>query len=173
MERVIIFIDSSNFYHGLKECIGRVDINFEKFGRKLCGKNRKFLRIYYYNVPAIKEYDEEKYKSQQKFFESLRRKNYITVKLGRLEKRGDTAVEKGVDIKISVDMIRLAYNNAYDTAIIVTGDGDFADAVDLVKDLGKNVENAYLEERLSYHLTQSCDRTIRLNERYLRECFKK
>ena len=32
MERVMIFIDGSNFYHGLKEVIGTARIDFTKFG---------------------------------------------------------------------------------------------------------------------------------------------
>ena len=33
------------------------------------------------------------------------------------------------DIHLAVDMVRLAFNNAYDTAILVSSDGDFNPAV--------------------------------------------
>jgi len=36
VERVAIFIDGSNFYHGLKATFGKASINFEKFAEKLC-----------------------------------------------------------------------------------------------------------------------------------------
>ncbi len=109
-------------------------------------ENRKLIRIYYYNAPHKKEIDEEKYKSQQKFFSLLERTPYLELKLGRLEPRGDTFIEKGVDILLAVDMLKYAYDDLYDTAILVSGDGDFAAAVNAVKDRGKHVEHAYFKD---------------------------
>lgn len=51
MERVVIFIDGSNFYHGLKAQFGKANIDFKKLNEKLIG-NRKLIRCYYYNVPV-------------------------------------------------------------------------------------------------------------------------
>jgi len=50
------------------------------------------------------------------------------------------AIEKKVDIKIAVDIISLAYENAYDMAVLVSGDGDFVPVVKKVKELDKNLE---------------------------------
>ena len=44
------------------------------------------------------------------------------------------------DIKIAIDIISLAYENAYDTAVLVSGDGDFVPVVKKLKQLDKNVE---------------------------------
>ncbi|MBU4149805.1 MAG: NYN domain-containing protein, partial [Candidatus Omnitrophica bacterium] len=147
-ERVAIFIDGSNFYHGLKACISNTKVDFSKFSQLLCG-GRELVRAYYYNAPVNQQAFPDIYKD---FFGSLKTVPYFVLKLGRLEKRTikvdkealiktfgeDTAklilekwgevittyVEKGVDIDLATDMLRLAYNNAYDTAIIVTADGD-------------------------------------------------
>ena len=48
--------------------------------------------------------------------------------------------EKKVDIGIAVDIISLGYENAYDTAVLVSGDGDFVPVVKKLKEIGKNVE---------------------------------
>lgn len=45
--------------------------------------------------------------------------------------------EKGVDVNLAVDMIRLS--DIYDICILVSGDQDFIPAVQLIKDKGKNV----------------------------------
>ncbi len=66
-ERVMIFIDGSNFYHGLKNIIGKVNIDFRKLAEKLCGQ-RELVRTYYYNAPVERQGNEERYRSQQKFF---------------------------------------------------------------------------------------------------------
>lgn len=144
MEKVAIFIDGSNFYHGMKSNLGEgINIKFEKFSELLSG-SRKLVRTYYYNAPVRKEDDEEKYKAQQRFFQKLDIIPYFTVKLGRLEKRPKGYVEeKGVDVKLAVDMLQLAYSDVYDTAILVSGDGDFAYVVEAVKNCGKHVEVAY------------------------------
>jgi uncharacterized protein (TIGR00288 family) len=93
-----------------------------------------------------------------------------------LEKWGEvivTYVEKGVDIDLATDMLRLAYNNAYDTAIIVTGDGDFVSAVNGVKDMGKHVENANFSDGKGYHIRTACDKFIPLDKDLLKPCLKK
>ena len=78
--------------------------------------------------------------------------------------------EKGVDIKIASDMLKLAYNNSYDTAILVSGDGDFVPAVKGVQDLGKHVENAYFERGHSDYLFETCDNFILLDSNFISKC---
>ena len=170
-ERVAIFIDGSNFYHGLKTYIGRTKLDFYEFSKLLCGSSRRLIRTYYYNAPRKKEEgDGEKYKSQQKFFTRLYNTPYLQVRLGRLEVRGDTFIEKGVDIFLAVDMLKYAYNNNYDTAILVSGDGDYAEAVGAVKDLGKYVEHAYFKGAPTESLKRACDKHISLDENCLKPC---
>jgi uncharacterized LabA/DUF88 family protein len=67
-------------------------------------------------------------------------------------------------------MFRLAHNNAYDTAILVSGDGDFADAIEVIKDLGKHVENAFCKTGSSYHLRQVCDKFILVDKAMIQAC---
>lgn len=47
--------------------------------------------------------------------------------------------EKGVDVKLAVDMFRLARDDMYDTAYLLSADADFVPAVEAVMDLGKKV----------------------------------
>jgi uncharacterized LabA/DUF88 family protein len=42
-------------------------------------------------------------------------------------------------------MVKLAYNKAYDTAILVSSDGDFVPAVKAIKERGIKVENIGFE----------------------------
>ncbi len=170
-ERVSIFIDGSNLYHSLKSEFGTARVDFEKFAQQLVG-DRKLIRAYYYNAPVRREDDEERYQNQQRFFNRLRQIPYLTTKLGRLERRGNTVVEKGVDINIAVDMLKYAHNDAYDTAILVSGDGDFALAIEAVKDTGKHVEVAAASSSQAYHLRSACDRFIALDKHFLSSCWQ-
>lgn len=174
-EKIAIFVDGSNFYHGLRNNIGDVDIDFQKFGEILSGK-RNLVGIFYYNAPLDRKMNLEKYKKQQKFFEKLRKIPKFNLILVRLQKRkiDDKIlyVVKGDDIHIAVDMIMLAQRGSYDAAILVSGDGDFSPAVKAVQSFGKQVENAYFRSGHSWHLREICDKSVLMNKKLLANCIK-
>jgi len=164
-ERVTIFIDGANLLHGLSQDFDRIDVDFELIVKKLL--NDRFLsRVYYYTALPDQNLDPDRFAKQQRFLTAIQRKSYFSVVLGRLEKRpNDIYVEKGVDISLAIDLLDLAYHNTYDTAILVTGDGDFSRAVQIVQRMGKHVENASTPSCLSYHLRNTCDKTVLLGIR--------
>jgi uncharacterized protein (TIGR00288 family) len=69
-------------------------------------------------------------------------------------------------------MVKLAYNDAYDIAILVSSDGDFVPAIKAVKEIGKNVENIGFENKFSYHLQQESDKFIKLKKETVISFFK-
>ncbi|MGB9804980.1 NYN domain-containing protein [Desulfofundulus sp.] len=79
---------------------------------------------------------------------------------------------KGVDIKLAVDMLSKAIKNHYDVAILVSGDADFVEVVQEVKDLGKHVELAAFPQQPCYHLKKYADRFILLDEQFMENCWK-
>lgn len=54
----------------------------------------------------------------------------------------ERAIEKGVDSAILTDMFSLAWEEAYDCAILVSGDSDLIPAVEKIQDKGLKVVNA-------------------------------
>lgn len=176
-ERVIIFIDGSNHYHIVQkmfstDCLS--EFNFEAFIKYLVGE-RDLIRIYYYTAPLDKNYaaplgkpsGQETYAKQQQFFEKLRKIPYFSLILCRMQKEminGKAHYRvKEDDINLAVDMVKLAYNNAYDTAILVSSDGDFVPAIKVVKEVGKKVENIGFETKFSWHLKNECDKYRQLS----------
>jgi len=130
-ERVVIFIDGSNLYYIIKNLLPNKkpnDFNFEKFVKYLAG-NRDLIRTYYYNVPLDIMQDLDSYMKQQKFFDKIQRIPNFKFVLCRMQKRkvdGKIIYEvKEDDIHLAVDMVKLAYNDAYDTTILISSDGDF------------------------------------------------
>ena len=154
--RVAIFIDGSNLYHSLEENCSRYDLDFGAFSIKLAGE-RQLFRTYYYNVLRDQERNPQAYQDQQKFLSALYNTPYLDVRLGGSKIRGETAVEKGVDIMLATDLLRFAWTDLYDVAILVSGDGDFAYAVQAVKDMGKHVEVAAFPANLSWELSNIAD----------------
>lgn len=162
-ERVMIFIDGSNLYHALKESLHYTNIDFDHLVKTLVQADQKLVRVYYYNAPVNDEVPERK-KNQQRFFGYLRSVPFFEVKLGRLVRRPMGMVEKGVDVKLAVDMVASAHKDLYDLAILVSGDGDFADAVQTVKDMGKHVAVALTRNAKLFHLKEICDYFIPLDD---------
>ena len=155
-DRVAIFIDGSNLYHSLDENCKRFDLDFAAFSNKLC-RGRQLFRTYYYNVLRSQDRNPQAYQDQQKFLSALYSTPYLDVRLGASKMRGDVAVEKGIDIMLATDLLRFAWENLYDVAILVSGDGDFSYAVQAVKDMGKHVEVVAFTSNLSWELAQVAD----------------
>lgn len=163
-QRAMIFIDGSNFYHSLKLNFEGADLDIGKFCEWVAtGSN--LVKICYYNAPLFQRDSPEAYKKQQRFFESLRKIKRLELFLGRLEKRpNNQKTEKGVDVKLAVDMVTNAFYDKYDVAIIVTNDADFVPAIKAVQESGKAVYNVSFPKSKSYHLNKVCDKIIILTE---------
>ena len=171
-ERVTVFIDGANLFFTLKDDFENLNLDFNLLAHKLVD-DRRLVRTYYYTALPDQRLHPDRYAKQMRFLDALREKPYFTVILGRLESRGNTYVEKGVDIALAVDMLQMAYSDAYDTAILVSGDGDLSKVVEIVQRMGKHVENASTPSCLSYHLRNVCDKTVILNKDFLKNCWRK
>jgi uncharacterized LabA/DUF88 family protein len=157
LNRIALFIDGSNLYNGMKENLDSTRLNLQELIRQLTGK-RELFRAYYFNATLTDAYDEERREGQQRFFESLRRIPYVTVRLGKLHKKQDgTLIEKGVDVAIAVESLSLAYEDAYDVALLVSGDGDYAELVEALKRKGKHVEFAMFKNQAAGVLMEHVD----------------
>jgi len=164
MERISVFIDGSNLYHIIKnmfqDSIKPVDFCFEEFIKELV-RNRYLINIYYYNSPLDRKRDERAYRKQQQFFNNIKRISKFNLVLCRMQKvkiDGKTVYQvKEDDIHLAVDLVKFAYKNEYDTAILVSSDGDFVPAIKAVQEIGKKIENIGFENKFSYHLKQVCN----------------
>ena len=170
--RVAIFIDGSNLYHSLTENCHRYDVDFGGFAAKLAG-DRQLFRTYYYNVLRDQDRNPQAYQDQQRFLNALSNTPYLEVRLGSSKMRGEVSVEKGVDIMIATDMLRMAWSDTYDVAVLVTGDGDFAYAAQAVKDLGKHVQVAAFQANLALELGNVADEREMLTPEYFEDLWSR
>ena len=173
-ERVAIFIDGSNLYHNLKRY--EIKIRFEDIIKNLETK-REVVNIFYYTALLDKEYDTDGYKKHKRFLDKLGQIPNFNIVLCNLKKivLKDGAVDyqiKGDDVYLATDLIKGAYENLYDVAIIVSGDEDFIPAIKLAKKNNKKVINAFFPKSSSYLLRDCCDGSINL-KRALSKEYKK
>ncbi|MCX6804291.1 MAG: NYN domain-containing protein [Candidatus Diapherotrites archaeon] len=162
--RTMIFIDGSNFYHSLKKSFGVTNIDLEKFCAKI-SQGYSLERIFYYTAPVNQHTHPEQYKNQQKFFSKIKTIQNLQLFLGRLEKRqNNKLIEKAVDVKLIVDLLMNAVNNAYDTAFLVSNDSDFVPAIQEIQKLGKAIIHVSFQKMQSYYLDKICDQTITITD---------
>jgi uncharacterized LabA/DUF88 family protein len=132
MDRIIIFIDNSNIFKGFQKY--HIQADYEKL-KNLITHGRKLIGIFLYEGVVYPLSPEKR-----NWYNELKNRSGYIVKASfdKIVKSG--AIEKKVDIKIAIDVVSFAYEDAYDTAVLVTGDGDFLPVVKKVKKLNKNVE---------------------------------
>ncbi len=181
MKRVAVFIDGSNFYNGLRDNVGRMDVDFYRFGERLAEMaGGQLLRIYYYNAKVDPEFDPDNHEKQQRFITHLAHTPHLTLRLGKLvyyQVRSDDntrkhyAVEKGLDVKLALDLVKLAVNRACEVAVIVSGDKDLSEVVEYGKEMGLEVVSAFFPRGLSESLATSADKVFYFNEDMLRRIF--
>jgi uncharacterized LabA/DUF88 family protein len=71
----------------------------------------------------------------------------VTCKKCRDQRRVYT--EKGIDVGLSTKLLLLAHNRAFETAILLSGDKDYLETVQAVKNMGLRVEIASWRNSLS------------------------
>lgn len=160
MERVYVYIDGGNLYHNLKEndCAS-MDFNFKELIQSLV-KDRKLEGVRYYigQVRPVEgnKKSEELHRHQQILFEKIKKAGFYIVR-GRLQQLGKIFTEKGVDVRIAIDIIEGAYENRYDTALLITSDGDLAPAIEMAVLKRKKIEVVGFEHKPSYALMQKAN----------------
>ena len=164
-ERIMVFIDGSNLYHVLGEVCGRHDLNFGKFAEKVSA-GRRLIRTYYYNIRQDSDRDPNIATEQGKFLQTMYDTPYLEVRMGVSKRHGETMVEKGVDVYMATDLVAFAFMDLYDTAIVVSGDGDFFPAIQTARNQGKHIEVAAFDNNLSSEAGNVADVVIKLNKTY-------
>lgn len=143
-ERAIILIDGSNFYHRLKELHLRHLLSFDyaAFANFLCGSKRKLMGCTYYIGAVREEVGNEKSRklmaNQVRLINRLRRQKW-GVQLGEMLQHDGIYHEKGVDVRMAVDLVSGAYEDHYDRAILISSDSDLLPALEKVRAKGKKV----------------------------------
>lgn len=157
-ERVVVYIDGNNLRHRLMESQVRLKRNkifdYNKFVDYLIDDRTCISKRYY--VGIVRNIDNSKKSkelvgNQQKFLELLK-KNKFVIKPGRIVYDSGKIREKGVDVKIAVDLVVGAFENHYDTAILVSSDTDLIPALKYVRHKKKKIEYVGFSHRPSLGL---------------------
>lgn len=148
IKRAITFFDGQNLYHGAREAFGHSWPKYDptKLSHAVCVANGWSLKAvqFYTGMPSATE---------EPFWNGWWQKKLLAISRGgaRVTKRdlkyrdrqidvGDGCVltrrigeEKGIDVRIAVDLIRRTYDQDLDVAVIFSQDQDLAEATQEAK----------------------------------------
>ena len=159
-ERIFLIIDGSNFYHRLKELdlSHLLTFDYVRFANFLAGKRKIISKKYY--IGAIREETNNKKskilrRNQRIFVGKIKNQGWHVV-FGAMLKNGGYH-EKGVDVHIAVDILIGAYENLYDTLIIVSSDTDLIPALAKARLMHKRVEYIGFSHKPSHAIIEYSD----------------
>lgn len=168
----MVFIDGSNLFRSFKDHRPDIRYSISKLIEFLVD-GRYLIRPYYFTAEQIPPRP-----AQISFFNGLRydgidvtsrplknRTKKMRCPHGYVEEcEYHYQVEKGVDVALITKMISFGFKDVYDTAILVSGDSDFIEAVQQIKDLGKRVEISAFNKSIAPGLRKIADKFISINE---------
>lgn len=167
MKRVIVFLDYSNFHQSLIRLTDgqfpeRRRFDFSGFVQKLT-QGMDLIKVYFVcSTPAGSGGP-----GLQRFYDWLDGQEFFYVK--QFERRANDQGEhreKQVDVYLATQVVALAYENAYDIAIIVSGDEDYVPAIEVVQQKGKIVIAVSSAAMLSDELRRKADRVLLVDSGY-------
>lgn len=152
-QRVGIFVDVANMYYSAKNLYKGAKVDFGKILKEGVA-GRKLIRAFAYVIRADIEPEQAFYDALEKQGWEVRAKD-LQVFMGGA-KKGDW------DVGLCMDAIRLAPK--IDVLVLVSGDGDFADLLDYMRDQGIRPEVIGFGKTTSKKLVDEADEFLNLDE---------
>ncbi|MEX1061530.1 MAG: NYN domain-containing protein [Patescibacteria group bacterium] len=190
MAECVLFIDGENFLRGIGAVLKAAGIsnhrddlaviNLEQLfkeplrGLDISGKIFYVAKIHLHSDTADKS--KALIGFQRKLRNNLIKQGYEFVMAGnvRAQKVGAKTVfrEKGVDVKIAVDLVSLACDKKIDTAIVCSSDSDLQPAIKELRKRGVEVVYLGFESSPNKGLTYTTNRTILLRDPEVTKAFQ-
>lgn len=148
IKRAVAFIDGQNLFYAAKKAYGCPYPSYDPkaLAEKVCASRDWQLvdTFFYTGIPALEDdlfwhhFWSAKLVSMGKMgVKTFKRKLRYRLQTVALPDGKATTIfvgqEKGVDIRIALDIVRLAHKNFYDIALIFSQDQDLSEAVDEVR----------------------------------------
>lgn len=151
-QRVAVLIDVQNLYYSARN-IHNAKVNFGAV-LKTATSQRNLIRAFGYVVRT-------KTGEEKPFFEALTKLG-IETRVRDLQEYYGGLKKADWDVGITVDAIRISAS--VDTIVLASGDGDFLQLIEYLKNQGKRVEVLAFGKSASTKLRESADEFIDLGE---------
>ena len=159
MARIAIFVDGANMFYGQREA--HYFIDYKRVREYFSLGNTLFKAFFYVGAtapPAV---------SDKKFLDFLIYQGGYTVRTKPVktifdEATGEEKQKCNLDIEMAVEMFKEIEH--YDTAVLMSGDGDFESVLELLRGRGKISEVVASRKMLARELANSAHRIHFLEE---------
>lgn len=179
-ERVITYIDGYNLYHGLLDARLRNSrwLDLAQLGRSLLTSDQYLVLTRYFTTRV--RGNPAKERRQARYIEALQARSHIEIDYGhflsktascyRCGRQWTQNEEKRTDVNIAVRMLEDAYDDRFDTAVIISGDSDLTAPIQAVRRRfrDKRVLVAFPPKRYSRELGRVADHAFRIFARNIR-----
>ncbi len=181
MNRVSFFIDGFNVFHALdcKKSYHKYKwLDYSALAKCFISSRDTIADIFYFTAYA--EWSQDKKMRHQLLIRSLTMKG-VKIVLGKFKLRDkecrlchrmyQTFEEKQTDVNISVKLFQCAYDDTFDTGILVTGDSDIVPAIRAVKESfpAKRIGVVIPIGRSAEDMKNACDFHMKMKEKHLRD----
>jgi uncharacterized LabA/DUF88 family protein len=168
-KRVAVFIDGSNLYFKLRTLVpvkmDFIHYHYRELAESLIQSDERISYLGYY-VGVVRDTKRtsnhektlELVKNQQKIFEQLRHQQVDIVK-GYLLERDGKYFEKGVDVRLAVDILAMAQAKQYDVALVISSDTDLIPAIQAAQRHKRQVAYIGFQHQPSLALIRYADRS--------------
>jgi uncharacterized LabA/DUF88 family protein len=189
-ERVAIFVDNEYLRRGLDITVPDRTVDYTKLFRKIAGPGT-LTRSWIYTTPPPDHLGPEGQEGYRRWAAAIEALPFVELIRGTLKERtrkvrvlatGEIveaiySEQRGIDVKLAIDMVQHALMRAYDVAVLISGDSDFEGLVKLVRMLNLHMLNAHSPAcpvrryYFSRRLEKACDRPpLILDEEFLKDC---
>jgi uncharacterized LabA/DUF88 family protein len=182
--RAVVLIDNGYLSAILRDEFEEERVDYLKFSEIVCSGYHR-LRTYVYdclpyqaNPPTAEQ--QTLYAGKIKFFNALSKLPSFEPRFGKQRPRGSGFIQKGVDVLLTVDLVRLSSKSQIQKAFLVAGDGDYVPAVKTAKDEGVSVKlyhsgafqtiDGHTMPKYSNELWQICDEREIISSALIEKC---
>ena len=151
-QRIAVLIDVQNMYHSAKN-LHHAKVNFAEILKEAIF-GRKLIRAFAYVVRT-------KTGEEKPFFEALTKLGF-EMRVRDLQEYYGGLKKADWDVGISIDAVRIS--PTIDTIVLVSGDGDFIQLIEYLKNQGKRVEVMAFGRSASSKLRDVVDEFIDLEK---------
>ena len=177
VKRAITFFDGQNLFYAVKKAFGYRWPNYDPLalGRAVCGsRGWNLLETYFYtglpnpsDDPFWNHFWSAKLavmgtRGIHTYWRHLKYRNQTV----SLPSGGSTVVlvgqEKGIDIRIALDMVRMAREKTFDVALIFSQDQDLSEVADEVKSISRQ-QNRWIKLACAFPVSPTAANTRGIN----------
>jgi uncharacterized LabA/DUF88 family protein len=177
-KRAIIFVDGQNLFYAVKEAFGYTFPNYDvqALAEWVCGDQGWLLEEvrFYTGIPSVQDnlkwntFWGRKLSAMGKagvhvFTRQLRYRNQTIILPDGTQRSVLVGQEKGVDVRLALDVVRVAREGKCDVLVVFSQDQDLSEAADEIRVIARQ-QSRWLRIASAFPVSPTCSNTRGINK---------